>query len=139
MGDSTASEQEIIVQAPAKVNLCIRVLDCLPTGYHKLWSLMHSVDVFDCLRIRLNPHHDRIQLTCDNAVLPVDQGNLVYRAAEGVFRRAEQSVGVDIVLQKAIPLAAGLGGGSSDAAAAIYGLNHVLNLGWGLSESGLPS
>lgn len=134
MGDSVASEQEIIVQAPAKVNLCIRVLDCLSNGYHELWSLMHSVDVFDQLRIRLNPHHDRIQLTCENAVLPADQGNLVYRAAQGVLRRTEQSVGVDIVLQKAIPLAAGLGGGSSDAAAAIYGLNHVLNLGWGLSE-----
>jgi len=134
VGDSVASEQEIIVQAPAKVNLCIRVLDYLSNGYHELWSLMHSVDVFDQLRIRLNPHHDRIQLTCENAVLPVDQGNLVYRAAQGVLRRTEQSVGVDIVLQKAIPLAAGLGGGSSDAAAAIYGLNHVLNLGWGLSE-----
>jgi 4-diphosphocytidyl-2-C-methyl-D-erythritol kinase len=134
VSDSSPSEEEIIVQAPAKVNLCIRVLDSLPNGYHELWSLMHSVDVFDSLRIRLNPHHSRIQLTCENAALPVDQGNLVYRAVEGVLRRVEQSVGVDIVLQKAIPLAAGLGGGSSDAAAAIYGLNHVLNLGWGLSE-----
>ena len=134
MGDSAALEREIIVQAPAKVNLCIRVLDRLPNGYHELWSLMHSVDVFDQLRIRLNPHHDRIQLTCDNAGLPVDHGNLVYRAAKGVLRRVEQSVGVDIVLQKTIPLAAGLGGGSSDAAAAIYGLNHLLKLEWGLSE-----
>jgi len=134
VGDSAALEQEIIVQAPAKVNLCIRVLDRLPNGYHELWSLMHSVDVFDQLRIRLNPHHDRIQLTCDNAGLPVDHGNLVYRAAKGVLRRVEQSVGVDIVLQKTIPLAAGLGGGSSDAAAAIYGLNHLLKLEWGLSE-----
>ncbi len=134
MGDSAALEQEIIVQAPAKVNLCIRVLDRLPNGYHELWSLMHSVDVFDQLRIRLNPHHDRIQLTCDIAGLPVDHGNLVYRAAKGVLQRVEQSVGVDIVLQKTIPLAAGLGGGSSDAAAAIYGLNHLLKLEWGLSE-----
>ena len=134
MGDSAALEQEIIVQAPAKVNLCIRVLDRLPNGYHELWSLMHSVDVFDQLRIRLNPHHDCIQLTCDIAGLPVDHRNLVYRAAKGVLRRVEQSVGVDIVLQKTIPLAAGLGGGSSDAAAAIYGLNHLLKLEWGLSE-----
>jgi len=134
VSDGVASEQEIIVQAPAKVNLCIRVLDCLPNGYHELWSLMHSVDLFDCLRIRLNPHHDRIQLTCDNVGLPVDQRNLVYRAVEGVFRRAERSVGVDIELKKAIPLAAGLGGGSSNAAAAIYGINQLLNLGWGLSE-----
>lgn len=134
MGEDAAPEQEIIVQAPAKINLCIRVLDRLPNDYHELWSLMHSVDLFDQLRIRLNPHHDRIQLTCDNVVLPVDHGNLVYRAAERVFQCVEQTVGVDMVLQKAIPLAAGLGGGSSDAAAAIYGLNHLLRLGWGLSE-----
>ena len=134
MSDREISEQEIIIQAPAKVNLCIRVLDRLPNGYHELWSLMHTVDLFDSLRIRLNPDHDRIQLTCDHAVLPSDQGNLVYRAVESVFRRVEQPVGVDMDLQKAIPLAAGLGGGSSDAAAAIYGLNHLLKLGWGLSE-----
>ncbi len=134
MGDSAAPENGIIVQAPAKVNLCIRVLDRLPNGYHELWSLMHSVDLFDQLRIRLNPNHDRIRLTCDNSDLPVDQGNLVYRAAEGVLRRAERSIGVDIEIRKAIPLAAGLGGGSSDAAAAIYGLGHLLKLKWGLSE-----
>ena len=66
MGDSAAPENEIIVQAPAKVNLCIRVLDRLSNGYHELWSLMHSVDLFDQLRIGLNPNHDRIQLRCDN-------------------------------------------------------------------------
>lgn len=134
MGDSAVSEQEIVVQAPAKVNLCIRVLDRLSNGYHELWSLMHSVDVFDRLCIRLNPNHEGIQLTCDNVALPVDQRNLVYRAAESVLRRGEHSVGVDIALRKVIPLAAGLGGGSSDAAAAIYGLNQLLKLEWGLSE-----
>ncbi len=130
MGDSMSLGQDITIQAPAKVNLCIRVLDRLPNDYHELWSLMHSVDVFDHLSIRLNPDHDRIHITCDNHLLPVDQRNLVYRAAENVLRRAEQSVGVDIVLQKAIPLAAGLGGGSSDAAATIYGLSHLLKLEW---------
>ena len=134
MGDSAAPENEIIVQAPAKVNLCIRVLDRLSNGYHELWSLMHSVDLFDQLRIGLNPNHDRIQLRCDNGGLPVNQENLVYRAAEAVLRRAELAVGVDIELRKAIPLAAGLGGGSSDAAATIYGLGHLLKLEWGLTE-----
>jgi 4-diphosphocytidyl-2-C-methyl-D-erythritol kinase len=134
LGDSAAPENEIIVLAPAKVNLCIRVLDRLPNGYHGLWSLMHSVDLFDQLRIGLNPTHDQVQLTCDNAGLPVDRENLVYRAAEAVLRRAKLAVGVDIELRKAIPLAAGLGGGSSDAAATIYGLGHLLKLEWGLSE-----
>jgi 4-diphosphocytidyl-2-C-methyl-D-erythritol kinase len=134
VGDSAAPENEIIVQAPAKVNLCIRVLDRLSNGYHELWSLMHSVDLFDQLRIGLNPNHDRIQLRCDNGGLPVNRENLVYRAAEAVLRRAELAVGVDIELRKAIPLAAGLGGGSSDAAATIYGLGHLLKLEWGLTE-----
>ena len=134
MGESAAPENEIIVQAPAKVNLCIRVLDRLSNGYHELWSLMHSVDLFDQLRIGLNPNHDRIQLRCDNGGLPVNRENLVYRAAEAVLRRAELAVGVDIELRKAIPLAAGLGGGSSDAAATIYGLGHLLKLEWGLTE-----
>ena len=66
--------------------------------------------------------------------LPVNRENLVYRAAEAVLRRAELAVGVDIELRKAIPLAAGLGGGSSDAAATIYGLGHLLKLEWGLTE-----
>jgi 4-diphosphocytidyl-2-C-methyl-D-erythritol kinase len=95
---------------------------------------MHSVDLFDQLRIGLNPNHDRIQLRCDNGGLPVNRENLVYRAAEAVLRRAELAVGVDIELRKAIPLAAGLGGGSSDAAATIYGLGHLLKLEWGLTE-----
>lgn len=134
MDDSASPEQEIIIQAPAKVNLCIRVLDAMPNGYHELWSLMHSVNLFDQLRIRLNPESHGIQLRCDHALLPVNQGNLVYRAAENVLSRAEQSIGVEIALQKVIPLAAGLGGGSSDAAAVICGLNHLLKLGWGLAE-----
>ena len=134
MSDGEVSEQEMTVQAPAKVNLCIRVLDRLPNGYHELWSLMHSVDLFDQLHIRLTPDHEAIHLTCDHPLLPVHQGNLVYRAAESVLRRAEYTGGVDIVLQKTIPLAAGLGGGSSDAAAIIYGLNQLLKLGWGPSE-----
>jgi 4-diphosphocytidyl-2-C-methyl-D-erythritol kinase len=95
---------------------------------------MHSVGLFDQLRIGLNHNHDRIQLRCDNGGLPVNRENLVYRAAEAVLRRAELAVGVDIELRKAIPLAAGLGGGSSDAAATIYGLGHLLKLEWGLTE-----
>jgi len=95
---------------------------------------MHSVDLFDQIRIGLNPTHDQVQLTCHNALLPVDRENLVYRAAEAVLRRAKLVVGLDIELRKAIPLAAGLGGGSSDAAATIYGLGHLLKLEWELSE-----
>lgn len=125
---------EIVVRAPAKVNLLIRVLDRLPNGYHNLWSLMHTVDVFDLLRIRLNPDREGLALTCGDAPLPLGKGNLVYRAAELVLQRSEKSVGVDIELNKIIPMAAGLGGGSSDAAATLYGLTHLLGLNWTLSD-----
>ncbi len=134
MSESAISASEIVVRAPAKVNLLIRVLDQLPNGYHELWSLMHTVDLFDLLRIRLNPDRESLSLICGNALLPVDRGNLVYRAAELVLQRSGKFVGVEIELTKVIPLSAGLGGGSSDAAATLYGLVHLLDLDWSLAE-----
>jgi len=131
---SAVSATEIVVRAPAKVNLLIRVLDRLPNGYHKLWSLMHTVDVFDLLRIRLNPDREGLFLACGDAPLPLDKGNLVYRAADLVLQRSGKGVGVEIELTKVIPLSAGLGGGSSDAAATLYGLAHLLQLNWNLSD-----
>ncbi len=134
MSESAISASEIVVRAPAKVNLLIRVLDQLPNGYHELWSLIHTVDLFDLLRIRLNPDRESLSLICGNALLPVDRGNLVYRAAELVLQRSGKLVGVEIELTKVIPLSAGLGGGSSDAAATLYGLVHLLDLDWSLAE-----
>ncbi|MDH4192598.1 MAG: 4-(cytidine 5'-diphospho)-2-C-methyl-D-erythritol kinase [Nitrospirota bacterium] len=134
MSDAGVSAGEIVVRAPAKVNLLIRVLDRLPNGYHELWSLMHTVEVFDHLRIRLNPDRKGLSLVCGDAPLPVDKGNLVYRAADLVLQRAGKVSGVEIELTKVIPLSAGLGGGSSDAAATLYGLAHLLHLDWTLAE-----
>lgn len=129
-----ASHEEVVVRAPAKINLIIRVLDRLDSGYHQLWSLMHTVELFDVLRIRVNPHHREILLQCGDPSLPVDRGNLVFRAAEAVMSRAHMQVGLDIELTKCIPMAAGLGGGSSDAAATIWGVHHLLRLGWDVDE-----
>jgi 4-diphosphocytidyl-2-C-methyl-D-erythritol kinase len=134
VSEHVVSAAEIVVRAPAKVNLLIRVLDRLPNGYHELWSLMHTVDLFDHLRIRLNPDRQGLALVCGDAPLPVDRGNLVYRAADLVLQRAGRSVGVEMELTKVIPLSAGLGGGSSDAAATLYGLAHLLNLDWTQAE-----
>jgi 4-diphosphocytidyl-2-C-methyl-D-erythritol kinase len=124
----------LTVLAPAKINLVLRILDRRVDGFHNLWSLMQTVGLEDEVAIRLNGEHADIRLQCDAPSLSTDHTNLVYRAAEAVLRRCGRKIGVEIVLAKRIPMGAGLGGGSSDAAAAILGLNRLLNLGWSATE-----
>lgn len=124
------TNNEIWVRAPAKVNLVLRVLGRRPDGYHELWSLMQIVGLEDELRLRLRPSVTGIRLHCDDATLPTDDRNLVHRAAKLVLEQAGLAAGVEIHLTKRIPVSAGLGGGSSDAAATIAGLNTLLGLGW---------
>ncbi len=130
----TLSPSEITVFAPAKINLLLRILDRRPDGFHNLWSIMQTVGLEDEVRIRLCSDRSGIQLSCDAVQLAADQSNLVYRAAAAVLARARRSVGLDIALRKRIPMGAGLGGGSSDAAATIIGLNRLLRLGWSSLE-----
>ena len=124
----------ITVRAPAKTNLILRVLDRRADGFHNLWSVMQTVGLEDDITIRLNRDHEDLRLHCDVASLSTDQTNLVIRAAAAVLRRCERTLGMDIALTKRIPMGAGLGGGSSDAAATIIGLNRLLNLGWSAME-----
>lgn len=91
---------------------------------------MQTVQLEDALELSLSDHHSTITLRCDEPSLKTDASNLVYRAAAAVLEGAGRTVGLDIVLAKRIPMGAGLGGGSSDAAATIIGLNRLLNLGW---------
>jgi 4-diphosphocytidyl-2-C-methyl-D-erythritol kinase len=121
---------EVRISAPAKINLILRVLDRRADGYHNLWSLMHTVGVEDEIQIRLRPDSEGIRLDCDDPGLPTDGTNLIVRAAGLTLERAGLSVGLDIRLVKRIPVSAGLGGGSSDAAATIFGLNTLLALRW---------
>lgn len=122
--------RETSVFAPAKVNLILRVLDRRADGCHNLWSLMHTVGLEDELHIQLHPDATGVELHCDDSTLPTDGRNLVARAAGLVLERAGLSVGLTIRIVKRIPISAGLGGGSSDAAATIVGLNRILALGW---------
>lgn len=124
----------LTVWAPAKVNLVLRVLNRRADGFHNLWSLMQAVGLEDELVLRLNESRAAITLECNAASLPTDQTNLVYRAAADVMTRCGRKTGLDISLTKRIPLGAGLGGGSSDAAATIIGLNRLLNLGWSAAD-----
>ncbi|MBI4402211.1 MAG: 4-(cytidine 5'-diphospho)-2-C-methyl-D-erythritol kinase [Nitrospirae bacterium] len=132
------TEREIRIGAPAKVNLVLRVLDRRPDGYHNLWSLMQTVGLEDDLRLRLRTDSVGLRLHCDDPALPTDGRNLVSRAVALVLERAGLSagrkVGFEIHIAKRIPVSAGLGGGSSDAAATIAGLNHLLELGWSAGE-----
>lgn len=141
LGSPPVDSPFVTVRAPAKINLILRILDRRIDGYHNLWSIMQTVALEDELRIRLVPHAGEIRLTCDAQTLAVDRNNLVYKAASAVLDRAQQPVGVNIDLCKRIPMGAGLGGGSSDAAATIVGLNHLLQLGWSraqMAEVGQP-
>jgi 4-diphosphocytidyl-2-C-methyl-D-erythritol kinase len=124
------SPSEITVCAPAKINVILRILDRRSDGFHNLWSIMQTVALEDEVQIRLRADRQDIQLRCDSTQLAADQSNLVYRAAAEVLARAQQSIGLDIELRKRIPMGAGLGGGSSDAAATIIGLNRLLQLEW---------
>ena len=120
----------VTVLAPAKINLILRILDRRPDGFHNLWSLMQTVGLHDEVAIQLSQDHATIKLRCDSLSLSADHTNLVYRAAAAVLHRSDRRIGLNIVLAKRIPMGAGLGGGSSDAAATIVALNRLLNLGW---------
>ncbi len=127
---STVLPASLTVLAPAKINLVLRILDRRSDGYHNLWSLMQTVQLEDELALSLSDSHSAITLRCNEPCLKTDPSNLVYRAAAAVLEGSGRAVGLDMVLTKRIPMGAGLGGGSSDAAATIIGLNRLLNLGW---------
>jgi len=110
--------------------LILRILDRRSDGYHNLWSIMHTVALEDAVTMRVTSSQGGIRLASNAEGLSVDHTNLVWKAASAVLEHARLSVGVDIELHKRVPMGAGLGGGSSDAAATILGLNQSLKLGW---------
>jgi 4-diphosphocytidyl-2-C-methyl-D-erythritol kinase len=118
--------------SPAKVNLYLRVLRRREDGYHDLATLMQQISLYD--ELTLLPRDKGIVLHCPGGAVPEDSGNIVYRAAEAVLTRTGCTAGVDISLAKHIPIAAGLGGGSSNAAATILALNELFALHLSLSE-----
>ncbi len=123
-------DRSLLLHPPAKVNLILKIFDRLPNGYHALWSFMQTIGVADELTVRVTDAFEGIRLDCSEKALLAPTGNLAYRAADLVLRRAGVSMGVELTLVKGIPVEAGLGGGSSDAAATMMGLNRLLGLGW---------
>lgn len=117
------------VHAPAKINLLLRVLDRRPDGFHELRTLFQSIALHDTLTVRTV--RGPFQLSCTDPACPTDRTNLVWRAAERVWNaagRAGAPANVALRLTKRVPMQAGLGGGSSDAAAAL----RVLGARWGV-------
>jgi 4-diphosphocytidyl-2-C-methyl-D-erythritol kinase len=120
-----APARAIVVQAPAKINLALDVLGRRPDGYHALRSVMQVLALHDTLELR--PTED-LSFWCDEPSL-AGEDNLVLRAARLLRETSGYRGGAALSLRKAIPVGAGLGGGSSDAAAALRGLNQVWGLG----------
>ncbi len=110
-------------QSPCKVNLLLNILCKRADGFHELETLLHPVALFD--RLTFERAGQGIGLTCTDASLPTDSRNLVHRAAAAFLEAVKVSEGVRLHLEKRIPLAAGLGGGSGNAATALLGLNEL--------------
>lgn len=111
------------ILCPAKVNLFLHVVGRRPDGYHEIFSLLCGVGIYDELWLR--PIPAGVRLSCSDPRLPTDGGNLVAAAALRFFEAAGRPAGIEIRLEKRIPVAAGLGGGSSNAAGVLEGLNRL--------------
>jgi 4-diphosphocytidyl-2-C-methyl-D-erythritol kinase len=110
-------------KAPAKLNLLLKVTGRRPDGYHELASLMVPVDFCDVLEFLVIP--EKVELVWEGLRVPDDENNLVRRAARAFFGRSGVKGGVCVRVVKDIPVGAGMGGGSSDAAATLLSLNHL--------------
>src|SRR3954451_6757103 len=124
---------KLLVKAPAKINLSLDVLHKRPDGYHEVEMIMTTIDLADRLELTLLDR-DEIQIISHNRFVPDDQRNLAYQAGLLLKERFSIKKGVAITIEKNIPVAAGLAGGSSDAAAALKGLNKLWNLGLTIDE-----
>jgi 4-diphosphocytidyl-2-C-methyl-D-erythritol kinase len=115
------------VKAAAKLNLYLRVLGKRPDGFHDIQTVFERINLFDKLVFR-ESKGKAIKICCDCPHVPTGKDNLVYKAADALRKKFSIKQGLQIFIEKAIPPGAGLGGGSSDAAATLLGLNHLWQL-----------
>ena len=120
--------EKLVKKAYGKINLGLDVLRRRPDGYHDVKMIMQMVDIYDTLTFEKR-QDDRIVLSANKEEIPCDDSNLIYKAAKLLFDYKGVSYGVNIHLEKRIPVAAGMAGGSTDAAAAFTGLNELFELG----------
>ncbi len=122
---------QLVVRAPAKVNLFLEILGKRPDGYHEIATLMLAIDLMDTLFFKEEPD---LRLACARPDLSTGPENLVLRAAHLLQTTTGCTKGAHIRLVKRIPLAAGLAGGSTDAAATLWGLNRLWQLNLSMEE-----
>lgn len=138
--EKEGSLRMLTLHAPAKVNLRLDVIRKRPDGYHDLRMLMVRVGVFDRITLETSDR-EGVTVLCDDPHVPSGEGNIVWKGATALLGRYGIRQGVRITIEKRIPAAAGLGGGSSDAATVLMGLDRLLNLGCTpeeLKEMALP-
>lgn len=114
------------LEAPAKINLSFRILGRRQDGFHEIETLMAPISLADSIIIEKSQLDGQIAFECDDPTVPGGDDNLVVRAARLFLNATNSRAGLEIKLQKRIPQGAGLGGGSSDAAAALLGLSRLL-------------
>lgn len=124
---------EIMEKAPAKINLGLDILGKRPDGLHELSMVMASIDLADRLHLEEIPEN-KIIIETNKAFLPTDKKNHVYEALELVKNRYQIDTGLKVHIHKQIPVAAGLGGGSTDSAAALRAVNRLWQLGLSIEE-----
>ena len=118
--------EKIILESHGKINLSLDVLYKREHGYHELNTIMQEIELKDTIILR--EINKGIEIHCNNKELPLDETNLVFKAWEKIVDKVGENRGIHITLDKQIPIAAGLGGGSSNAAAVLKGLNELWDL-----------
>jgi 4-diphosphocytidyl-2-C-methyl-D-erythritol kinase len=122
----------ITVRCPAKINLSLDVIGKREDGYHLLRMIMQSVSLFDEITIKTG--QNGIRVSCENENVPCNESNVAYKAAKLMIEQYKIKDGVDIFIEKNIPVAAGLAGGSTDAAGVIWGISELYDLNLTIQE-----
>lgn len=121
-------KRELTLKAHGKINLGLDVVRRLENGYHEVRMIMQSVELADIVTLRRLPEN-KIVIKADREDIPCDKDNLAYKAAELLRERFSLREGIEIILEKHIPVAAGMAGGSADCAAVLKGMNELFELG----------
>lgn len=120
--------KELVIESSAKINLGLKIIKKRTDGYHEIQTILQQIGLFDQLKIKMVS--SGIHVVCQNENVPEDKRNLVYKAAQLLIQTAGIKNGVHVCIDKKIPVGAGLGGGSSNAAATLIGMNQLWGLGF---------